>query len=128
MVEVIWYFSQGLGVVTSSGRIECGGKERGEERDMRIKGRKGRGDRRKEEKKDGGTWRTVGDEGESDGERRGNRRHGLAWAGGGGRRSKEAKRGGEKRRWRKEGRRRKRRRRNKGNKEYGYFFSYVTMG
>lgn len=70
MVEVIWYFSQGLGVVTSSGRIEWGGKERREERELRTQGKERQ--RRQEkgrEEKDGGTWRTLGDAGESDRER-----------------------------------------------------------
>ena len=70
VVEVIWYFSQGLGVVTSSGRIEWGGKERREERELRTQGKERQ--RRQEkgrEEKDGGTWRTLGDAGESDRER-----------------------------------------------------------
>ena len=65
MVEVIWYFSLGLGVVTSSGRIEWGGKERREERELRMQGKERQRTQEKgREKKDGGTWRTLGDEGE----------------------------------------------------------------
>ena len=70
MVEVIWYFSLGLGVVTSSGRIEWGGKERREERELRMQGKERQRIQEKgREKKDGGTWRTLGNEGESDRER-----------------------------------------------------------
>lgn len=71
VVEVIWYFSQGLGVVTSSGRIEWGGKERREERELRTEGkeRQRRQEKGREEKDGGGTWRTLGDAGESDRER-----------------------------------------------------------
>lgn len=70
MVEVIWYFSLGLGVVTSSGRIEWGGKKRREERELRMQGKERQRTQEKgREKKDGGTWRTLGDEGESDRER-----------------------------------------------------------
>lgn len=122
MVEVIWYFSQGLGVVTSSGRIEWGGKERREERELRTEGKESRGGQgeRKRGKMEAHE-EFLGDAGESDRERgEGRGDMGLLRKGVGvvsegktrGRRSKEAKRG-----WRKEGEKRKRRRRNKGTKE-----------
>lgn len=64
MVEVIWYPSQGLGFVASSGRIEWGGKEERsrEEGGLRIQGKKKREEARGRKKRDGGIGRTLGDE------------------------------------------------------------------
>ena len=52
MVEVIWYFSQGLGVVASSGRIEWGGEEERNRGKRTENSREGKGEEARGGKKE----------------------------------------------------------------------------